>query len=438
MKTTFLKKLLFGLWGSILLFGGGLTYWLISSGNIDILLAQPQPFSAAQAPPALTMTPPAATRPPSPTPTETNTPRPTLFFPTSTLVPLIGLPGPINTTGKLPSNVSPLTGLQVPDEQILNRRPVAVKIVNYPRTVRAYQFGLMRADIVYEYYIEDGISRFVAIYYGQNAEKAGPVRSGRYFDEHIMRMYHAALVFANADKRVEDYLLESDLKPLLFLERNSLCPPLCRDKSISGFNNLFVDTAGVGLLLSSNERQDIRPSFFYHVPTVSGSAQILRIETEYSAYAYHYWEYDGLTKSYYRYSDTIDARDGKEKEYAQHIDQLTKEAVRTKNLVILIVPHLFNNYYDRQDQVFNISLLGEGEAYLFREGVLFKGKWIRDAIDQPIRLVDASGNILPFSTGNTFFTVLNPESTVTQDGSTMKFVFWIPPRSFTPTPSPVP
>ncbi len=421
----------------VFLIGSLAITWALTSNEADALLAAfPQRFPVEQGSPTLTPLPPTSTRIPSPTPTETSTPRPTLFFPTYTSVPPIGLPGPISSDFRLPSNISPLTGLPVPDETILNRRPVAVKVVNYPRTVRAYQYGLMRADVVYEYYIEDGISRFIAIFYGQDAEKAGPVRSGRYFDEHIMRMYHSSLVFANADERVEKYLLESDLKPLLFVQRGNNCPPLCRDTSISGFNNLFVDTAGVGPLLSSNERQDLRATFFYNLQVAPSTAQANRIDVVYSEYAYHYWEYNYQSQSYFRYSDTVDAREGKAREYAPHMDVLTGKQLETQNLVVLVVPHLFNNYFDREDQVFNITLTGEGPAYVFREGMLFPGKWVRDKIDQPIRLVDPAGNGLPLSFGNTFYTVINPESSVTQDGVNMQFSFWIPPRFFTPTPTP--
>ncbi len=140
--------------------------------------------------------PSATARPVSPTPvTPTATPFPTLsiarFYPVPDGNPLTGLPA---------------------DPTLLERRPVAVKISTFPRGVRAYQSGLSLADVAYEYYIEDGLTRFAAVFYGQNAFRAGPVRSGRYFDEHILRMYQAVLVFANADERVETYLInQADL-----------------------------------------------------------------------------------------------------------------------------------------------------------------------------------------------------------------------------------
>lgn len=437
MKTSLLKKLLLGIWGGILLLAASLAIWVFSSGSLSLFLPDyPQPFSENRGTPPPSAIPATSTRPASPVPTETATPRPTLFFPTSTTVPPIGMPGPIYVEVSLPPHVNPLTGLPVEDLSRLDRRPVAVKIANYPRFTRVNQSGLLNADVVYEYYIENGMTRFVAVYYGQDAEKAGPVRSGRYFDEHVMRMYHSALVFANADERVEKHLLESDLRPLLFVRRADNCPPLCPDSSIKHYNNLFVNTAGVGPLLSSNEKQEIRATFFYSAPTTTSTAQATRIEVNYSEYSYFYWEYNYQTKTYLRYSDAADARDERPRAYSPHMDALTGRQVETTNLVVLVVPHLFNNQFDREDQVFNINLTGEGPAYVFRDGVLFPGKWIRDKIEQPIRLVDPAGNSLPLSQGTTFYTVINPESEIRQEGAILQFNFWIPPRFFTPTPTP--
>ena len=43
--------------------------------------------------------------------------------------------------------------------------------------------GLSMADIVYDYYHNDGYSRLHAIFYGQDAELVGAIRSGRLLDQ---------------------------------------------------------------------------------------------------------------------------------------------------------------------------------------------------------------------------------------------------------------
>jgi hypothetical protein len=338
----------------------------------------------------------------------------------------------------LPADFDPLTGRKPANPDILNRRPIAVKVSTFPRgMVRPVQSGLTRADLVYEYYIEDGLTRFIAVFYSQDAERAGPVRSGRYFDEYIMRMYHAALVFANADERVEKHLLESDLLPLLFVVRPDNCPPLCRDTNIFGYNNVFVDTAGVGLKLTDNSHQNLRAALFAPILYPLALTAINRIYTHYSIYSYNYWEYDPAQQVYKRFSDASDATSFTQNEtYVPHIDYLTGAQLTADNVIVLVVPHIFHNEFDREDQVFDIAITGSGDAYLFRDGRMIKATWTRDQVNQPIQLVDAQGNPVPMKAGVTYYQVINPESSIKQSDTTMEFFFSIPLRHLTPTPSP--
>lgn len=105
-------------------------------------------------------------------------------------------------------------------------------------------------------------------------------------------------------------------------------------------------------------------------------------------------------------------------------------------MVVLVVPHNFNNEYDREDQVFNIQLLGSGTAYIFREGRMILGAWMRDKVNQPFQLVDKDRNPIPLQPGVTFYQVVNPQSTYRQNGETVEFFFSIPPRRVTLTPTP--
>ena len=127
----------------------------------------------------------------------TATPRPTVvyesgIYPTS--IPEIFPTMPNISPYSIPAGINPLTGQYPALPGLLDRRPIASKIALYPRYVRP-ESGLSLADIVFEYYIEGGLTRFVAIFYGNDAERVGPVRSGRFFDEHIARMYQSYIVF---------------------------------------------------------------------------------------------------------------------------------------------------------------------------------------------------------------------------------------------------
>lgn len=349
-------------------------------------------------------------------------------------------PQPMFHASEAPPGYSPLTGLQVADPSRLERRPVAVKISTFPRSLRPYQSGLTKADLVYEYYIEDGLTRFIAVFYGQDAERAGPVRSGRYFDENIMRMYHSSLVFADADKRVAEYLQASgDLSNLLIVPREDNCPPLCRDDSIpasvgGGYNNVFVNTAGVSALVD-NSKPRLRPTFFNTAFHLISRAAVSRIYTTYSDFSYNYWEYDPTQHKYLRYSDDGDTVGGNGQVYAPHIDQLTGQQLSAENVIVLLVPHLFKNAFDRADQLFDIKLIGSGDAFAFIDGQMYQVLWKRDQLDQPVQFFDRFNNQLSLRPGVTYYEVLNPESKASLNGANMNFTFSIPPRVLTATPT---
>src|SRR5688500_17320512 len=128
----------------------------------------------------------AACAPPAAAPTPTATPRPTdaaTVIPTATTPAATSTPAPTPTAGPLgpsgfPADVNSLPGLQV-DPAALNRRPLLIKVSNYPEVVRP-QTGLMQADHVWEHEVEGfNITRLTAVFWSNTPPHVGSVRSGR-------------------------------------------------------------------------------------------------------------------------------------------------------------------------------------------------------------------------------------------------------------------
>lgn len=429
MKTNQIKWLVIGVWGLIILLGAG----LLLSGAFDFLATAAAPKRILAAPEAASPRPletlPGMT--PSPTPFPDHSATPTLAAsPTArpTLTPLpIFTPQPAAPL-IAPGQVNPLTGQAIADAALLNRRPIAVKMVNYPRSMRTNQSGLSLADVVWEHYIEDGISRYVAIFYGNEPNRAGPVRSGRFFDEHLMRMYSAYLVFANADDRVEDYFISTDLLPYLVVPRPDNCPPVCRDTTIPGFNNVFVDVADMHTWLAKTNKDDSRPplrtGYFSNALLPWMGHDAANIYIRFSGYAYTRWEYDPETARWLRWQDTADATGSAPEKFAPLYDDLTGARVAADNVVVLFVTHF---PYNKDDQVYDIQLAGSGAAYLFRDGRAYPAKWVRDQVQQPIAITDPAGNLLSLKPGVTFFEVITDQSETTQNGTDFRFRFVLPP-----------
>jgi len=325
----------------------------------------------------------------------------------------------------LSAELNPLTGLPPPDPELMNRRPLAIKVANYPRYIRP-QSGLTLADNIFEYYIEGGLTRFIAVFYSNDSEWVGPVRSGRYFDEHIQRMYHAFLVFKFADDRVESHLQTSDIAPFLVVPGFGECPPfhLMEKRKIEVYNNSYFNTIEWKDCIIKNElenhRQGIRLGFFSEEvppPDLPG----IQMFTYYSEYSYNYWLYDPGTFQYIRYQESSDTHDGKEEKYDVLVDAVTGAAVHAANIVYVLAPHSFSNPFDEEDEVYQIDLTGSGEAYVFRDGVGMTARWIRTNKDQPLLLTTLAGAPIYLRPGITFYEVLGAGSYVDQGSGEWNF-----------------
>ena len=351
--------------------------------------------------------------------------------PIDTAVPPESLPAELTVpTFTSPASINPLTGLPPSNPSVLERRPLAIKVANYPRYVRP-QSGLTLADTVFEYYIEAGLTRFIAVFYGNDSEWVGPVRSGRYFDEHVQRMYHSYLVFKFADPRELNYFQASDFSDFLVVPTNGSCPPfrLLPSRNIEVYNNSYFSTilwedcvVRDGL---ENQRQVIRSGFFSETVPMSDLLGT-QMFTYYSVDSYNYWLYRPETQQYVRYQEIADTRNDKPESYDVLMDAVTATAVHASNIVYILAPHTFSNTFDQEDEVYQIDLTGSGEAYVFRDGVGILARWYRTNKDQPLLLAGLNGAPIYLRPGITFYQVLGARSYVDQDAGEWHFHHEVP------------
>jgi len=349
------------------------------------------------------------------------------FTPTPTLTPT---PFPGLGPYDFPGNVNPLTGLRVKDPNLLERRPVAVKINNYPRNDRP-QWGLSLADIVYEYYHNNDLPRFHAVFYGQDADQIGPVRSARLFDDYLVDMYKTIFVFGSADYRVMDRLNESDYANRLIYLLDGQCPPspVCRYDP-AGSNYLVTNTTAPGRYMEalgvSNDRPRLEGMWFYK-KTPLGGEPLRKAYLRYSYSAYLYWEYDPAQGRYLRFQDTIEDFTGEGERYAPLTDALNGRQVAAENVVFLFVPHSFFHYVPPQDgrpavEVVDMDFNGSGRAYAMRDGSMYELLWARSK-QNLVYLTYPDGSRFPFKPGTTWFQILGSPSTIEKANKQWKFFF---------------
>jgi Protein of unknown function (DUF3048) N-terminal domain len=138
----------------------------------------------------------------------------------------------------------PLTGLAVSDPSVLDRRPLAIKIANFPRHVRAAQTGLSLADNVWEHYAEGGTTRFTAIFLSQGPDRIGNVRSARLLDTYLGQAYQAMLVASGSSDGTLNRLRKTDFFKRVIAEA-------------TGYHGCHV---GVGRVGSGDQPESGRPA----------------------------------------------------------------------------------------------------------------------------------------------------------------------------------
>ncbi len=352
---------------------------------------------------------PTITETPTPLPTETPTLTPTPLYPVEGY-------GPAN----FPADVDPLTGLKAANPALLDRRPMVIKVSNLPRNVRP-QWGLSLADLVFEYYTEEGSTRFAAVFYGNDAEMVGPIRSGRFFDAHLVRGYKAVFAFGSAYIAEMERFWNSEFANRLVVEGPST--PLKRYDP-NGFDYLVVNTADLSAYATQKNMQNVRQDLngmFFKLEAPAGGQPASQAVVRYSASIYNRWDYDSATGKYLRFSDTADLFNaGESEKYAQLTDRLTEKPIAFDNVVVLYVTHELYS-----PGIYDILFSGSGNGYAFRDGQIYQVQWQRNNTDV-VSLTNPDGTPFAFKPGTTWFEVVGTNSTVKQTDQSWRFTHLMP------------
>jgi len=149
-------------------------------------------------PPSPTPSPTATLTPTQePTPTVTPTPAPTEPA-TSQLQMEIGPPERDETiiygydSADFPEGVNPLNGLEVVEPELLNHPAMLVSITNFPSSSRP-QAGLSFAPMVYDFFIGQGMDRFLGVFYGTVPDSHIPVVGDCEVNEEIIQFENTIL-----------------------------------------------------------------------------------------------------------------------------------------------------------------------------------------------------------------------------------------------------
>jgi len=292
--------------------------------------------------------------------------------------------------------------------RIQQRPPLAVMIENH--TDARPQSGLNRADLVYEAVAEGGITRFMAVYWRNDAERIQFVRSARIYYIHWAAELGAVYVHWG---QVEDpgpvdvwpVLSRLNIRVLngLFLGEQVGY----RDPERLAPHNVYTDT---GLLWSTAQAfgytgpPSLQPWLFKDDEVARSANPAFRagpaIDVTFgdasSPYAVR-WEYDAGSNGYLRSMGGV-----------PHTDGVSGERLTARNVAVQ-----FAVLRPSGVKAYNIiDTVGTGPAVVFQDGVAIAGTWRKDSEAARTRFYDAAGNEIAFNRGRTWIEVVPSESAV--------------------------
>lgn len=302
-----------------------------------------------------------------------------------------------------PENINPLTGQPVDDPAMLDKRPLIIKIINAPAEVRP-QYGLMQADIVWEHLLAGGITRFSAIFYGNEPTLVGPIRSARLVDFELIRIYRGLLTYSGmADGTIQ--IMNSD--PLVLSRMvggTSPCPALCRSEELNEKleYTLFGSVPDLYLLAEDKER-DTEPEpvngMAFSIAIPEGGTPIDQITVAY-ANTLVQWAWDDDMGKWVR------SQDGE-----LHLDAETGEPITADNVIIFEEEHteqpfVRDQFWGPANFAFSVNFIGDGRAIYLRDGHYFEGEWRRETQTDVLTYFTTNGETWAFKPGNTFINLM--------------------------------
>lgn len=345
---------------------------------------------------------------------------------TPTLVPIVTT-SPVAVgpdIENVPEGYNPLTGLPVSDPSNLKLPAVLVSITNFPPSARP-QAGLSFSPWVYEIYIAEGMTRYLAAFYGDFPKAAvssntavtnglqtpsaevGPVRSGRLPYVYIRDAFQdSCLVYAGATEQIRSQLRG--------------CAMVFGNDS-SNINSAMLDVTRLEKIARENRRPADKFNYSGNLFTPQAQSKGTlagQIDVYYSYLNQAQWKFDPASGAYLKFDDYADGSG----RFKPATDRLTGKQLAFSNVVVLYAEHTALHPY-----IIDINLkAGEkGRAVIFRDGQKFDAFWTTvngdyeqaTGLRRPLRLVDANGNPFALKPGQTWVHVVTLASQVQDKGA---------------------
>lgn len=285
----------------------------------------------------------------------------------------------------------PLTGLEPNDEQLVQRPMLAVKIENSAES--RPQVGLDLADVIYEEEAEGGITRFIAMFQCSDAGRIGPVRSARLVDPNVLQQFGEPLfAFAGGAPKVRK-LIES-FKQIVDLNYVDAADAYERDPNRTPPHDVFSSTGALYAAAKGRGSPPPNDVFDYDDDVPDRAKRTRGVHAEFSPQADVVWRWNRNQEVWKRFHGTEPhtLEDGSQ--------------VAVNNVVVQMVRRIETDIVDPAgNPVFDFHVTGGGRAFVFRDGMVIRGRWEREDGDDVTRFIGDDGEDIPLSPGTTWVTL---------------------------------
>jgi hypothetical protein len=288
-------------------------------------------------------------------------------------------------------SLCPLTGTSPPGGHVRRRPAIAVKVENLPEA--RPQWGLDKADIVFEEPVEGGITRFIAVYQCREAARIEPVRSGRLVDPKILEPM-GKMLFAYAGA-IQPMVNEVRARRSLLSDVGMFVATSAywRDPARPVPHNLVTSTSALYAAAAALHYPTKPPTaiFSYGRPAPGGTpAAAVSIFDPLDVTT---WTWRRDTGLWYRsYSDTGPALQG------------DGTQITASNVVVMLVEQHPTPWVEDTTGTHenDLALKGSGPAWVFRDGRQYFGHWERPKLDHPTVFIEKDGTRVRLTPGNTW------------------------------------
>lgn len=307
------------------------------------------------------------------------------------------------------------------------RRPLGIMVENH--TDARPQSGLSSADVIYEAVAEGGITRFLNVFYCQDASYVGPVRSARIYFIKILQEYGLYPLYAHvggantngpADALGEineiGWGLYNDLNQFAvpfpnFWRDYERLPNRVTEHTVYTNTNKLWDYAKSkrGLTNVDKKGKEWNSTFqkwkFIEDAKAADRGIVNKISFSFwNLFANNYsvsWAYDKVTNSYKRNNGG-----------SPHLDKNTSKQMEVKNIVVVFAKESpANDGYPGGHILYKLT--GSGDGLVFQNGEVSTVTWNKKDEEARMKFYDEDGKEISFVRGQIFIEILPVGNKVT-------------------------